>query len=67
MTVDNKVRMQALKIAMDFQRQSEDFLNNMLVDLKEKYKIEDTDWLKISTAFSTLTSREVIQKMTRRA
>ena len=58
-----KSKAQAIKIAMQYQRTDEKTLNNMLNDLKVKYEISDDDWLQISVAFSTLTSREVLQKM----
>jgi hypothetical protein len=57
-----KAKSEALKITLDCQSRDEKFLNNMLCDLKEKYSIENSDWLKISVAFSVLTSREVISK-----
>ena len=60
---EGKAKLQALKLAMDFNRRDNDSLNNILADVKEKYKILDEDWLIISVGFSTLTSRDVISKM----
>lgn len=58
-----KFKAQSIKIAMQFQLKDEKILNNILNDMKVKYKIEDEDWIQISVAFSTLTSREVISKL----
>jgi len=58
-----KTKLEALKVTMDFQRRDNDSLNNILNDIKVAYNIADNDWLKISVAFSVLTSREVIGKM----
>jgi hypothetical protein len=60
---EGRAKLQALKIALDYQRRDNDSLNNILADLKTKYNIEDHDWLQISVAFSTLTSRDVLKKM----
>jgi hypothetical protein len=60
---EGKAKLQALRIALDYQRRDNNSLNNILADLKVKYNIEDHDWLCISVAFSTLTSRDVIKKM----
>jgi len=60
---ESKTKLVALKIALDYQRRDNDSLNNILADLKTKYNIEDHDWMSISVAFSTLTSRDILKKM----
>jgi hypothetical protein len=59
---DGKNKLEALKITMDFNRRSNESLNNILFDLKNKYSIEDHDWLQISVAFSLLTTKELLKK-----
>jgi hypothetical protein len=62
---EGKAKLEALKIALDYQRRDNPSLNNILADLKDKYKIDDRDWMCISVAFSTLTSRDVLAKIGR--
>lgn len=42
-----KNKLEALKLAMDFQRRDDTSLNNILADIKIQYNISDQDWLKI--------------------
>lgn len=57
MDVNNKIH--AWKVAHELDRQSNDALNNILFDLREKYKVSDEDWIRMNTCISLITSRQI--------
>ena len=63
MVDEKKVKKNALLVALEFQTKDTVFLNNVLNDIKVRYNISDGDWIQMSVAFSTLTSREVLSKI----
>lgn len=63
MGLDKKTALNATKLALEFNRQPTDVLNNKLVDIKEKYGVTDYDWLTINVALNVLTTREVVARL----
>lgn len=59
MLKEQQDKLNALKITMDYNKRTDDSLNNILFELKTKYNIEDNDWLRISVAFSMLTAKKM--------
>lgn len=61
---ESKNKLEALKIALDFNRRTDESLNNILLDFKTKYNIEDYDWLQINDAFELLTKHKALKTTT---
>ena len=50
-------------IAGKMLRLSDEAINNILFDLRKKYNISPDDWLHLGAGFSTVTQRQILDKI----
>lgn len=53
----------AMKKVLEFQRMTDDSLNNQINIIKEKYGMSDDDLVIINTAISVLTTRRIMTQV----
>lgn len=59
---DIKYKRKALAISMGLLRKSDTEINNLLFDLRVKYKVSDEDWITIEGAIAVLTQRRILEQ-----
>ena len=62
--MDNvKFARKAMAISLHLKSKSDDELNNVLFDLREKYKFSDDDWMTVEASVALLTQRKVMSQL----
>lgn len=53
----------ALVFTNELSRRSDDDLNNLLFDLREKYKMQDDDYLRMNICLTLIAQRQILERL----